>query len=48
VENRHGIILYTLEEMPRPGSHEIRVRPVPDGMMIRNERGGKRGQSQRQ
>ena len=33
---RHNLIPYALEEMPRPGAHEIRVRPVPDGMKIRN------------
>ena len=38
---RHNLIAYALEATPRPGAHEIRVRPVPDGMRIRN-RGAKR------
>ncbi|MBR3796995.1 MAG: hypothetical protein IKK34_13350 [Clostridia bacterium] len=46
MKNRHGIILYALEEIPHPGSHEIRVRPAPSGLMIRNERGEADGQSQ--
>lgn len=33
---RQNLITYALEEIPRPGAHEIRVRPTPDGMRIRN------------
>ena len=47
MENRHGLIPYALEEIQRPGSREIRVRPAPSGMMIRNERGAVHGQYQR-
>lgn len=35
---RHNLISYSLEKTPRPGAHEIRVRPAPDGMRIRNGR----------
>ena len=35
---RHNLISYALEVSPRPGMHEIRVRPVPEGMMIRNRK----------
>ena len=48
MKNRHGMIPYALEETPRPGSREIRVRPAPNGMMIRNDRGEVHGQSKRQ
>lgn len=48
MERRHGIITYALEEAPRPGSREIRVRRAPDGVMIRNERGSAYEQSQGQ
>ena len=34
---RHNLVFYALEDSPRPGMHEIRVRPVPDGMRIRNK-----------
>jgi len=33
---RHCLIPYLLEVSPRPGMHEIRARPVPDGMRIKN------------
>lgn len=41
ISERHNQIPYALEAVPRPGAHEIRVRPAPDGMRIRN-RGEKR------
>lgn len=34
---RHNLIYYALEAAPRPGAHEIRVRPTPDGLRIRNK-----------
>lgn len=34
---RHNLIYYALEAAPRPGMHEIRVRPAPSGMRIRNK-----------
>ena len=37
--NRHNLIPYALEDVARPGSRESRVRPAPNGMRIRNERG---------
>lgn len=40
MNQRHNLIPYVLEAVPRAGAHEIRVRPAPDGMRIRN-RGGK-------
>jgi len=40
MENRHNLIPYALEAVARPGSRESRVRKAPDGMRIRNERGG--------
>lgn len=33
---RHNLISYALEAVPRPGAHEIRVRPAPGSMKIRN------------
>lgn len=44
VESRQSLILYALEERPRPGSREVRVRAVPDGIMIRNKRREQHGQ----
>ena len=41
---RHNLISYALEAMPRPGMHEIRVRPVPDGIRIRNKGEQRNGQ----
>lgn len=35
---RHNLISFSLEAKPRPGAHEIRVRPAPDGVRIRNGR----------
>ena len=35
---RHNLIPYALEAVPRPGDRETRVRRPPDGMRIRNER----------
>ena len=40
---RHNLIPYVLEAVPRPGSRETRVRKPPDGMRIRNERGAAHG-----
>lgn len=40
---RHNLIPYALEAVPRPGAHEIRVRPAPEGMIIRNGRNLSRG-----
>lgn len=37
VHRRHNLISYVLETAPRPGMHEIRSKPVPDGMRIRNK-----------
>lgn len=34
---RHNLIPYVLEDVPRPGSHEIRVRFPSAGMRVRNE-----------
>ena len=36
IDQRQNLIPYALEAVPRPGAHEIRVRPAPDGMRIRN------------
>ena len=36
---RHNLIPYALEPVPRPGDRETRVRRPPDGMAIRHERG---------
>ena len=41
---RHNLISYALEAVPRPGAHEIRVRPAPEGTMIRNRRNQARGE----
>ena len=37
MKNRHTIITFALESVPRPGSRESRVRRPPD-IAIRNER----------
>ena len=37
MKNRHTIITFALESMPRPGARESRVRRPPD-IAIRNER----------
>jgi len=42
---RHNLISYALEAVPRPGSHEIRVRPAPEGMKIRNRRVKRHGEA---
>ena len=39
MHGRQMIIPYALEDAPRPGAREIRVRRPPDGFRIRNERG---------
>lgn len=39
MKERHTIITYALESVPRPGARESRVRRPPDGFFIRNERG---------
>ena len=38
MKNRHTIITYALESVPRPGARESRVRRPPDGVAIRHER----------
>lgn len=38
MESRHNLIPYALEDVPRPGSRESRVRMPPQGMKIRNGR----------
>ena len=43
-KQRHNLIPYALEAIPRPGSQEIRVRPAPDGIRIRNRRENMHGQ----
>ena len=43
MKDRHTIITYALECVPRPGARESRVRRPPDGMRIRNERGAVHG-----
>ena len=40
---RHNLIPYALEPVPRPGDRETHVRRPPDGMRIRNERGAVHG-----
>ena len=35
---RQNLITFSLEIKPRPGAHEIRVRPTPSGVRIRNGR----------
>lgn len=40
MSNRHSLIPYALETVARPGSRESRVRRPPDGLRVRNERGG--------
>lgn len=40
MKNRHTIITYALESVPRPGARESRVRRPPDGVAIRHERSG--------
>ena len=37
MKERHAIITYALESVPRPGARESRVRRPPD-VAIRNER----------
>lgn len=39
MKQRHTIITYALESVPRPGARESRVRRPPDGFAVRNERG---------
>ena len=39
MKDRHTIITYALECVPRPGARESRVRRPPDGMASRHERG---------
>lgn len=39
MKERQSIIPYVLEDVPRPGAHEICVRRPPDGFRIRHERG---------
>lgn len=39
MENRHSLIGYALETVPRPGARETRVRRPPEGVRVRNERG---------
>ena len=36
MENRHCLIPYALQTVPRPGSREIRAKPAPPDMRIRN------------
>lgn len=42
MKQRHGLIPYALEEVPRPGAREICIRRPPDGFRIRNERSDKK------
>ncbi len=41
---RQNLIYYALEAAPRPGAREIRVRPVPDGLRIRNKGANRHGE----
>ena len=43
MENRHMLVQYAMEAVPRPGERESRARRPPDGERIRNERGGTYG-----
>lgn len=45
MKDRHTLIPYVLEEVPRPGAREICVRRPPDGVRIRNERRDGHGQA---
>jgi len=38
MNERHTLIAYTLETVPRPGARETRVRRPPQGALIRNGR----------
>lgn len=46
MQSRHQIIPYALHAVARPGSRESRVRKPPDGVRIRNERGGEFGKEE--
>ena len=38
MRERHGLIQFSLEWAPRPGTRESRVRKAPEGFPIRNAR----------